>query len=114
MAGKGLFIVMASCPPEKEEAFNRWYNEEHVPKVLERVPGVLSGRRYKIIEGEDKYRFMAMYEFENYEELEKGMKQDTPIIKQLIREYDEAFGNAFGPGNRYHIRAIELKNLKLG
>lgn len=108
MAGRGLIIIMASITPEKEEAFNRWYNEDHLPKVLEWLPGVLSGRRFKIIEGEEKHQFMAMYEYESYEALEAAM--NTEQSKQLIREYDEAFGK----GGRYHIRAVELKSLIVG
>ena len=108
MAKKGLLIIMASMAPEKEEAFNRWYNEDHLPKVLERVPGVLSGRRFKIVEGEEKYPFMALYEFERYEALEAAMK--TEQIKQLVQEYDEAFGK----GGRHRMQAIELKSLTVG
>lgn len=108
MANRGLLIVMASMAADKEEAFNRWYNEDHLPKVLEIMPGVLSGRRYKIMEGEEKYGFMAIYEFESYEALEAAMKTDQS--RQLTREYD----GAFGKGGRHHIRAIELKSLIVG
>ena len=108
MSKKGLLIIMASMAPEKEEAYNRWYNEDHLPKMLERAPGILSGRRYKIMEGEEEYQFMAMYEFESYEALEAAMK--TEQLKQLVREYDEAFGK----GGRRRIRAIELKSLTVG
>src|SRR5512139_914034 len=96
MKKRGLLIVMASVAAEEEEAFNRWYNEDHLPKVLERMPGVLSGRRYKIMDGEEQYQFMAMYEFESYEALEAATK--TEQGKQLVREYDEAFGK----GGRHH------------
>lgn len=108
MPGRGLIIIMASIAPEKEEAFNRWYNEDHLPKVLERLPGVISGRRYKIVEGEENYQYMAMYEYASYEALEAAMKSDQ--VKQLVREYDEAFGK----GGRRHIRAIEIKSLIVG
>jgi len=107
MAKRGLLIVMASIAPEREEAFNRWYNEDHLPKMLERMPGILSGRRYKIIEGEERYQFIAIYEFESYEALEAATKADQG---QLRREYDEAFGK----GGRHHIRAIEIKSLIVG
>jgi hypothetical protein len=30
-----LFVVKATIGPEREAAFNRWYNEEHVPQVLQ-------------------------------------------------------------------------------
>jgi antibiotic biosynthesis monooxygenase (ABM) superfamily enzyme len=108
MAKKGLFIVMAKVAPEQEEAYNRWYNEDHMPKALERFPGVLSGRRYKIMEGEDEYQYLAIYEFESYEKMEETMKSD--IIKQLVQEYNEAFGK----GNRKRILAVELKALSVG
>jgi hypothetical protein len=58
---------MAQVKPEDEEVFNKWYNEDHLPKAIARFPGVLSGRRYKILEGEEEYRYLAMYEFESYE-----------------------------------------------
>ena len=108
MSKRGLLIIMASIAAEKEEVFNRWYNEDHLPKVLERMPGVLSGRRYKIMEGEENYQFMAMYEFESYEALEAATK--TKQAQQLVREYDETFGK----GGRHRIRAIELKSLLVG
>ncbi len=107
MANRGLLIVLASIAAEKEEAFNRWYNEDHLPKMLERMPGILSGRRYKIVEGEERYQFIAMYEFESYEALETATKTDPG---QLRREYDEAFGK----GGRHHIHAVEIKSLIVG
>jgi len=108
MERKGLFIVMAKMSPEKEEAYNRWYNEEHLPRVLERLPGILSGHRYKIIEGEEEYQFLALYEFESYEAVDAALNSDA--IRQLIREYNEAFGE----GGRKRIKAVQLKSLIVG
>jgi antibiotic biosynthesis monooxygenase (ABM) superfamily enzyme len=108
MDKKGLLIVMARVEPEEEEAFNRWYNEEHLPKALERFPGVLSGRRYKIMEGEDDYRFLALYEFESYESMHATVHSE--IIQGLIREYDEAFG----AGRRKRLLGVQLKALMVG
>ena len=48
-----LFVVRASITPEREEAFNRWYNEEHCPQLLQ-FRGAVSARRYKAIMGEDR------------------------------------------------------------
>jgi hypothetical protein len=48
---------MVKVNPEDEEAFNRWYNEEHMPRALERFPGVLSGRRYKVLKGKRNINF---------------------------------------------------------
>ncbi len=119
MPGKGLLIVMAKISPEKEEAFNRWYNEVHLPMVLERVPGVLSGRRYKIQEErtlteganfkiDTAYQYMAIYEFENFEVMQNPLHSSK--LAGLIREYNEPFGE----GGRHHIRAVEIKSLIVG
>ena len=59
-----LFVVRASITPEHNEAFNRWYNEEHCPQLLQ-FRGAVSARRYKAIMGEDEYQYMAVYEFES-------------------------------------------------
>ena len=40
-----LFMVKATIPSDKEAAFNRWYNEEHVPQVFQ-FPGLVSAHRY--------------------------------------------------------------------
>ncbi len=107
MAKRGLYIVLAKISPEKEEAFNKWYNEEHVPHVLERHKGVLTGKRYKILGGSE-YQYMAVYEYESYEALDEA--QSSQSTKELIQEYDEAFG----VGGRHHIRAVEVKSLIVG
>src|SRR5438094_3066150 len=58
-----LFVVKATITKDREEAFNRWYNDEHVPQVLQ-FKGVVSARRYKALEGEDKFQYMAVYELQ--------------------------------------------------
>ena len=108
MAKKGVFIVMAKVPPEKEDAYNRWYDEDHMPKALNRFPGVMSGRRYKIIDGGDGYNYIALYEYESYEKLTETAKSDA--LKKLIQEYNDAFGE----GNRKRMFAIEIKSLIAG
>ncbi len=32
--------------PSSEDAFNRWYDDVHIPQVVERVPGVVSASRF--------------------------------------------------------------------
>jgi uncharacterized protein (DUF1330 family) len=105
MNKKGLLIVMARVKPEDEKAFNKWYNEDHLPKAIERFAGVLSGRRYKILEGEDEYRYLAMYEFESYQAAHATVHSE--VIQELMREYDTAFGK----GGRKRILAEQIKAL---
>ena len=85
-----LFMVKASIPKDKEEAFNRWYNEEHVPQFL-RFKGAVSARRYKAILGEDKYQYLAMYELKDEETFKRLMESEH--FKGLRAEYDKHFGS---------------------
>lgn len=84
-----LFVVKATIRRDQEEAFNRWYNEEHVPQVLQ-WKGVVSARRYRAILGEETYQYMAMYELVNEENFRALM--DSEHMKALRAEYDTHFG----------------------
>jgi len=48
---KFVFLVGHDVPQNREEEFNAWYDTEHVPGVL-KVPGFLTGRRFRLAEGE--------------------------------------------------------------
>jgi hypothetical protein len=84
-----LFVVKATIPKEREGEFNRWYNEEHVPQFL-RFPGAVSARRYKALEGEDRWQYMAVYELADEATYRRLMA--SPHFKELRAEYDAAFG----------------------
>ncbi len=59
MPGQGLLMVMTDILADVEREFNRWYDEEHMRDMLA-FPGVLSARRYRILEGKPTY--LAMYD----------------------------------------------------
>lgn len=61
--GTGLLMVWTDIDPEYEDAFNAWYNEEHIPH-LAKVPGILNSGRYRAVRGGPKY--LAMYELEDH------------------------------------------------
>jgi hypothetical protein len=84
-----LFMVKASITPEQEEAFNRWYDTEHCPQLL-RYRGAVSARRYKAILGEDRYQYMALYEFQDEATFEAFLASEH--FAQLGRDYDASFG----------------------
>ena len=116
MADRGLFIVMAKITPEKEEAFNRWYNEVHIPEALAMGGGVLAARRYKInaertlleggkVKNDIEYQYMTIYEFEDYEKMEAHLNSGS--LAKGVSEYNAAFGE----GGRHHIRAVEVKSV---
>jgi len=83
MATKARYIFIASMDvdPAKEALFNELYDTEHVP-FLQKVPGVLSAKRYKsepltmfisgkkqTIASEGEPRYSAVYELESPEVL---------------------------------------------
>jgi hypothetical protein len=85
-----LFVVKATIRKDREEAFNRWYNEEHVPQVLQ-WKGVVSARRYRAILGEDTYQYMAVYELVSEANFRALMESEH--MKALRAEYDAHFGD---------------------
>ena len=73
--GSGLLLVMMDIDPEHEEDFNRWYDEEHVPERMA-IPGFLTGRRYRAVEGGPKY--LAIYEIKSPEVLDSPAPKGHP------------------------------------
>ena len=65
--GTGLLMVWADVPADKEEDFNRWYNEEHLAERVS-IPGVLSAARYEVTSSGPKH--LACYELESPQVLE--------------------------------------------
>jgi len=57
-----LVFVRTDIEPEMEKDFNRWYEEEHIPRLLN-VPGVLSAKR-GVNTGKGQ-KYVAVYEHEN-------------------------------------------------
>lgn len=60
--GRILLIVQTDIEPEMEEEFNRCYEEEHIPRLLN-VPGVImAGRGINTANGQ---KYIAIYEHGN-------------------------------------------------
>ena len=88
-----LMVVHANCPAGEEQAFNRWYDDIHVPDVLS-IPGMLAARRFRLhgpgpvqqilpLDGQSVsagaavvFRYLCLYE------LEPGADPDR--VKQAI------------------------------
>lgn len=84
-----LHIVRVDVDPEVEAAFNRWYDEVHLPALLA-CPGWLSARRFLAVDDGPKYA--AVYEIsgpEAYETAEfhrvKGFAEFTPHVRNFMR-----------------------------
>ena len=66
---KYVFIVMTNPNEGKEEEYNEWYNQQHIPDVLN-VPGFVSAQRFRLAEpqlgGENSkaFKYLAIYDVE--------------------------------------------------
>jgi hypothetical protein len=79
-----LFIALTNPIEGEDEAFNTWYDTQHVPEVLD-VPGVTTAQRYDIAElpvpddpdlpaqlPPPTHRYMVIYELDNEPEVVMG------------------------------------------
>ena len=56
-----LFVMSGPSTPDQEEAFNSWFDHQHVPDVL-RVPGFVSAQRYVRIGGDwERPRYLVVF-----------------------------------------------------
>lgn len=59
-AAPAFLLAWADIDPAEEDAFNEWYNHEHMRDRVLAVPGFLRGRRFIATEGGPRY--LALYE----------------------------------------------------
>ena len=85
-----LYVVKSSVDRESAEAFNKWYHEKHIPEMLE-LSGCKSARRFKAIETEDKFIYMAVYEFKDKDTFLKY--QGSEEKRRLVEDYRVNFAD---------------------
>jgi hypothetical protein len=62
----GILLVLSNCKdPAREEDFNRWYEEVHIPDILD-AGGFHTAYRYESLDpAATKAKYMAIYETDN-------------------------------------------------
>lgn len=84
-----LYAVFFSVPDARVEEFNRWYNEEHVPMLLE-CPDWLAIRRFEIFDGEPQpWTHMALHylaDLSARESAEREAARNTEWYRKLSEE----------------------------
>ena len=57
--------------PDQEDAFNEWYDDVHLPQLVERIPGVVSAQRFRLSRVQlvaadevPQRRYVTIYELE--------------------------------------------------
>ena len=60
---KGIMVVQSEpADPAREDEYNDWYDNTHVPEIRA-VPGFVSARRYKV-HGAGSPAYLAIYEID--------------------------------------------------
>lgn len=69
MTNRSLIVVTTNPASEADLAeFTRWYDEVHIPQLLERVEGFVSAKRYKVSDAsptQPTHRYVAVYEIDS-------------------------------------------------
>lgn len=63
---KGIMVVQTSpASPEREDEYNDWYSNKHIPEICS-IPGFLGARRYKVhgAAPDGAHSYLAIYEVE--------------------------------------------------
>ena len=69
MAERTIQLVYSKPLPGKDDEFNDWYDNTHIPDVLS-IPGIVSAQRYDLRQlareqgTEPEYRYLTIYEVE--------------------------------------------------
>jgi hypothetical protein len=88
--GTGLLMLWTDVDPQHEAEFKRWYDEEHLDRLL-KVPGVLSAARYEALRGGPRY--LAMYELEEASVLRTAAFLDEVRFRPSARRQQSSGGH---------------------
>jgi hypothetical protein len=80
--GTGLLMVWVDVDPEYEAELHRWYDEEHIQRLLS-VPGFRSAGRYVALKGGPKN--LVLYELESTEVLHTAAFLDEVRFRPSAR-----------------------------
>jgi hypothetical protein len=85
-----ILTVELPIPPGREDEWNAWYHAEHMPALLDEVPAIARGTRYRRLDGDPAYGYIVIYEFPSPDGMLAFMHSDT--IGRKHREYRERWG----------------------
>ena len=87
-----LFIAFSNPVPGREDEYNTWYDNVHVPEV-NAIPGYISGQRFKLVAnttGEMPGQYLVIYEMETkdpiaaYDGITKAMESGKMIVSNAL------------------------------
>jgi hypothetical protein len=85
-----LLVVELPTPDGHEDAWNKWYQDVHMPDLLATVDGAVRSIRYQVTHGDDTYRYVVAHQFASVEHLHRYA--DSPLIADRSSEYGRLWG----------------------
>lgn len=86
------YLVIALNGPTESEGdetrYNEWYDGTHLPDLL-KVGGIVSGRRFKVLQGNVPWPYAAVYEIET-EDLSAVMAEMSTTLSSFPPEFDRS------------------------
>lgn len=63
---KYSYVVLSNPVPGREDEYNAWYDNQHIPDVL-KVPGIVSAQRLKLAQEKSRLpgKYLAIYELDS-------------------------------------------------
>jgi hypothetical protein len=61
--GRFVFVVQTDPTPGRDREYNEWYDGIHLKEVCS-FPGFTGARRFRLVDGEGKHKYLALYELE--------------------------------------------------
>lgn len=84
-----LNMVYTDCPAAKDAAFNKWYNEVHIPMLM-KYAGLKKVTRYQRMgDNKDQARYLAVYEYDKQADLEAFPKSEE--FKAAMAETEQTW-----------------------
>lgn len=84
---KIIQIVASQSTPDKEDEFNKWYTNVHVPMFFG-FDGLKQAGRYRCIgDPGDNAKYLAIYEFEDEEALAAFPKSEA--FADAVKDFEE-------------------------
>jgi hypothetical protein len=87
MSQRYILIVANEPAPDKEDEYNQWYTQQHVPMMFN-FPGMQKASRYHLIgENRECSKYLAVYEFGSKEDLEAF--PGSPEFAAAVADFDD-------------------------
>jgi len=87
---KRLMVIMSNAAEGRDEEFNDWYDNVHLPAICS-IEGVVSATRYEIDDDDTAapHRYMTIYEIDRegeavMDQIVKGMASGEVVISDSL------------------------------